>query len=65
MYNPLKKTHTENLYTWNASGDNKQIRQTILRIDKRYKNGIKGVRTNPGSNIGSDHNTVFGQLVLE
>lgn len=25
------------------------------QIDKRYRNGIQGVRTYPGSHLGSDH----------
>ena len=56
------------LYTWKGPGDNENniIRNQIdyILIDKRYRNGIKGVRTYPGSDIGSDHNPVVGKIEI-
>lgn len=57
------------LYTWKAPGDynNNVIRNQIdyILLDKRYRNGIKGVKTYPGADIGSDHNPVTGKLEIK
>lgn len=57
------------LYTWKSPGDTKinVIRNQIdyILIDKRYRNGIKGVKTYPGADIGSDHNPVIGTVSIK
>lgn len=56
------------LYTWKAPGDsNNNIKRNqidYILMDKRYRNGIKGVKTYPGADIGSDHNPVIGTLEI-
>lgn len=34
-------------------------------MDKRYRNGIKGVKTYPGADIGSDRNPVIGKIEIK
>lgn len=57
------------LYTWQSPQHTKDhiIRNQIdfILINQRYRNGLHGVRTYPGTDIGSDHNPVVGKLKIK
>ncbi|XP_060530044.1 craniofacial development protein 2-like [Cylas formicarius] len=67
--NTWYKLPLRRLYTWQSpqhSPDN-IVRNQIdfLLISQRYRNGLHGVRTYPGTDIGSDHNPVVGTLNIK
>lgn len=54
------------LYTWQSPqhNENNIVRNQIdfMLINRRYRNGIQGVRAYPGADISSDHNPLIGNL---
>lgn len=64
--NTLFKLPERRLYTWQSPQHRPDsiVRNQIdyVLIKTRFKNGIKGIKTYPGADIGSDHNPVVGNL---
>lgn len=54
------------LYTWQSPqhNNNNIVRNQIdyILVNSRFRNGLRGIKTYPGADVGSDHNPVVGNL---
>ena len=49
------KEHPRRLYTWRSPGDRSRNQIDFIVINNRFKRAVKGVKTYPGADCGSDH----------
>lgn len=63
------KLPARRLYTWQAPGHNDTniVRNQIdyILVRERFRNGIHGVRTYPGTDVNSDHNPVVCKINIK
>ena len=56
--------HARDLYTWKSPGDRARNQIDYININKRFRNSVTQVRTNPGADCGGgcDHIPVVAQM---
>ena len=62
IMNTWFKEHPRRLYTWKSPGDHSGNQIDYIAINSQFKRGIKGVKTYPGADCGSDHVPVVAKF---
>ena len=56
------KEHPRRLYTWKSPGDHSRNQIDYIAINSQFKRAIKGVKTYPGADYGSNHVPVVAKF---
>ena len=56
------KEHPRRLYTWKSPGDRARNQINFITINNRFKRAVRGAKTYPGADCGSDHLPVVATL---
>ena len=64
IINTWFRSHARHLYTWKSLGDRARNQIDYVSINKRFRNSMTQVRTNPGADCGRgyDHIPVVAQM---
>ena len=62
IMNTWFKEHPRRLYTWKSPGDYSRNQIDYIAINSQFKRGLKGIKTYPGADYGSNHVPVVAKF---